>query len=65
IKKSGKVLLSGGVFQNRLLLKHLVSLLKKEGYEPILHTKVPPNDGGISLGQAYFAGRKGCASVFR
>ncbi len=65
IKKSGKVLLSGGVFQNRLLLKHLVPLLKREGYEPILHTKVPPNDGGISLGQAYFAGRKGCASVFR
>lgn len=63
IKKGGKVLLSGGVFQNRLLLRHLIPELKKEGYEPILHRKVPPNDGGISLGQAYFAGRRGCVLV--
>lgn len=50
-----EVVLSGGVFQNVLFLTELSSLLKKHGL--LVHTNilVPPNDGGISLGQAYAA----------
>lgn len=49
------VALSGGVFQNRLLMQQLVSLLRKSGLKVFYNTKVPPNDGGISLGQALVA----------
>jgi hydrogenase maturation protein HypF len=51
----GKVALSGGVFQNRLLLRMTVAALKKAGFEVLTHEKVPTNDGGISLGQAVIA----------
>ena len=50
-----KVALSGGVFQNRLLLKLATSALQKEGFSVIIHRLVPCNDGGISLGQAVIA----------
>lgn len=50
-----RVALSGGVFQNRLLLKLATSLLRKEGFNVITHHLVPCNDGGISLGQAVIA----------
>ena len=43
--------LSGGVFQNRLLVELTVPLLETAGFEVLLHSQVPPNDGGISLGQ--------------
>ena len=46
------VVLSGGVFQNRLLVSILVPELEKLGLTVRLHRRVPPNDGGISLGQA-------------
>jgi hydrogenase maturation protein HypF len=49
---TGKVALSGGVFQNRLLLEKTVTLLDSEGFEVLIHRQVPCNDGGISLGQA-------------
>ncbi|MBC7188873.1 carbamoyltransferase HypF, partial [Candidatus Aerophobetes bacterium] len=49
------VALSGGVFQNMLLLKKTSFLLEKAGFEVLLHSLVPPNDGGISLGQAVVA----------
>ncbi len=52
IKRVG---LSGGVFQNRLLLKLAVATLKREGFEVLTHRLVPANDGGISLGQAVVA----------
>ncbi len=50
-----KVCLSGGSFQNVTLLSHAVPLLRKEGFEVFLHSRVPANDGGISLGQAVIA----------
>jgi hydrogenase maturation protein HypF len=45
------VALSGGVFQNRLLLEQLVSRLEKMTFRVYVNRRVPPNDGGISLGQ--------------
>ncbi len=47
-----QVCLSGGTFQNHTLLQSSVGLLRKSGFEVFLHSRVPPNDGGISLGQA-------------
>ncbi|MBX5483013.1 MAG: carbamoyltransferase HypF [Myxococcaceae bacterium] len=51
----GVVALSGGCFQNRLLTGLCATALEREGFEVLLHRKVPPNDGGISLGQAAVA----------
>ncbi|RMF09046.1 MAG: carbamoyltransferase HypF, partial [Candidatus Neomarinimicrobiota bacterium] len=48
--------LSGGVFQNQVLLEALVGALQAAGYEVLTHRQVPCNDGGISLGQVW-AGR--------
>jgi len=53
-----KVALSGGVMQNLLLLKLSCALLKKNGFQPLHHVRVPANDGGISLGQAALAAMK-------
>lgn len=50
-----KVALSGGVFQNLLLLHLCEELLRKEGFTCLTHSLVPPNDGGIALGQAFAA----------
>ncbi|MEV7013748.1 carbamoyltransferase HypF [Streptosporangium sp. NPDC051022] len=52
------VALSGGVFQNVLLLERAVTLLTERGFQVLLHRRVPPNDGGISLGQAAVAGAR-------
>jgi hydrogenase maturation protein HypF len=56
-KTSGikKVALSGGVFQNRLLLRLTAAALEEAGFEVLTHSKVPTNDGGVSLGQAVIA----------
>ncbi|MFI7057891.1 carbamoyltransferase HypF [Streptosporangium canum] len=51
----GTVALSGGVFQNRLLLDRLVQALRLRDFRVLTHHRVPPNDGGISLGQAAVA----------
>ena len=50
-----QVALSGGVFQNRLLLRKTVKLLESSGFQVFTHRQVPCNDGGISLGQAVIA----------
>ncbi|MEW9530513.1 carbamoyltransferase HypF [Microbispora sp. NPDC049125] len=49
------VALSGGVFQNMLLLERAATLLEERGFRVLLHHRVPPNDGGVSLGQAAVA----------
>jgi hydrogenase maturation protein HypF len=50
-----KICLSGGTFQNMLLLRLAVAALRRDGFEVYLHAQVPPNDGGIALGQAVIA----------
>lgn len=50
-----RVALSGGCFQNKLLLEELVQLLESDGLSCLLHAKVPTNDGGLALGQAAIA----------
>lgn len=47
------VALSGGVFQNSIIFDGAVSVLKRSGFNVFFNTKVPVNDGGISLGQAF------------
>ncbi len=50
-----QVVLSGGVWQNTFLLALTVGLLQEAGFEIYLHRQVPPNDGGLALGQAVSA----------
>jgi hydrogenase maturation protein HypF len=51
-----QIALSGGVFQNRFLTEKAVRLLKANRFQVITHSLVPPNDGGLALGQAVIAG---------
>jgi hydrogenase maturation protein HypF len=51
----GTVALSGGVFQNTLLLHEAAARLEARGFTVLVHSRVPCNDGGISLGQAVVA----------
>jgi hydrogenase maturation protein HypF len=50
-----RVVLSGGVFQNVLLLSQVTGRLREKGFEVYTHHLIPANDGGISLGQAVIA----------
>jgi hydrogenase maturation protein HypF len=50
-----RVVLSGGCFQNARLTEVAVAALRARGFEPIWHRRVPPNDGGIALGQVTWA----------
>jgi hydrogenase maturation protein HypF len=50
-----RVCLSGGAFQNMVLLERTVASLRACGFAVFLHAAVPPNDGGIALGQAVIA----------
>jgi hydrogenase maturation protein HypF len=54
-----RIIFSGGVFQNRLLSEMLYTALTAKGLNVFTHRLVPPNDGGIALGQAAIAGRRG------
>ncbi|MBP8294141.1 MAG: carbamoyltransferase HypF, partial [Caldilineaceae bacterium] len=51
------VALSGGCFQNRRLTEQAAARLRQAGFQVLLHRQVPPNDGGISLGQVAVAAR--------
>ena len=46
-----KVVLSGGCFQNRYLAERVIEALRTEGFRPYWHQRLPPNDGGICVGQ--------------
>ena len=52
---SPRVALTGGCFQNRLLTERTAAALRRDRFEVLLHREVPPNDGGIALGQAAVA----------
>ena len=52
-----RVVLSGGVFQNKMLTERVYDLLASNGFQVFTHRLVPPNDGGLALGQAVIAGR--------
>jgi hydrogenase maturation protein HypF len=54
-KRAGekRVVLSGGCFQNKFLAERTIGRLIEEGFEPFWHRRIPPNDGGISVGQIY------------
>jgi len=52
------VALSGGVFQNLLVTERATARLEARGFRVLLHSRVPCNDGGISLGQAVVAGAR-------
>ncbi len=54
-RKLNRVVLSGGVFQNLFLLERTCEMLTTKGFQVITHSRVPTNDGGISLGQAAVA----------
>ncbi len=54
-----QIVLSGGVFQNRYLTERAAVVLESIGYVVHTHQRVPPNDGGIALGQAVMAGVSG------
>ena len=51
------IALSGGVFQNRLLVRLTKSSLEEKGFKVLIHSLIPPNDGGIALGQAAYKWR--------
>jgi hydrogenase maturation protein HypF len=53
-----RVVLTGGCFQNRYLTERTVRRLETEGLRPYWHQRVPPNDGGIALGQVFAAIRE-------
>jgi len=54
-----RVVLSGGCFQNRYLTQRTVTRLREEKFQPYWHQRVPPNDGGIALGQVVAVRRQG------
>ena len=53
-----EVALSGGVFQNGTLLAEVFTILEKNDFTVYVHRQVPPNDGGLALGQAVIAGER-------
>jgi len=56
--KQTRVVLTGGCFQNKYLTERSVTLLAEDGIRPYWHQRIPPNDGGIALGQIYAFARQ-------
>ena len=52
---TAKVVLTGGTFQNKILMEETLARLRAEGFDPYYNVSVSPNDGGIALGQSYIA----------
>jgi hydrogenase maturation protein HypF len=52
-----QIALTGGCFQNRYLTERTVRRLVESGFKPYWHQRIPPNDGGIAVGQVVAAGR--------
>lgn len=52
---ANQVVLTGGVFQNKILMEYTLSLLREKGFDVYYNISVGPNDGGVSLGQTYIA----------
>jgi hydrogenase maturation protein HypF len=50
-----KIALSGGCFQNKYLSERVIALAQRAGLRPYWHQNIPPNDGGIALGQLVYA----------
>ena len=57
--KVSQVALTGGTFQNKILMEDVLEKLRANGFTPYYNISVSPNDGGIALGQAYVAAHKG------
>ena len=53
-----RVVITGGCFQNKYLTERSIIRLREEGFRPYWHQRVPPNDGGIALGQIIAASRE-------
>jgi hydrogenase maturation protein HypF len=52
-----RIILTGGCFQNRYLIERAIARLQAAGFKPYWPHRVPPNDGGIALGQVVAASR--------
>jgi len=57
------VVLTGGCFQNRYLVEKSIDRLREAGFKPYWHQRVPPNDGGIALGQVIAAAARGATTA--
>ena len=65
VEKTGFVcvVLSGGVFCNAIVTKRLGELLSEQGLHVLRHRVVPPNDGGLALGQAAVASARAASGM--
>ncbi len=55
-----KVCLTGGTFQNKILMEGVLEKLRAAGFEPYYNISVSPNDGGVALGQAFVVMHSDC-----
>ena len=55
-----KVCLTGGTFQNKILMEGILEKLRTAGFEPYYNISVSPNDGGVALGQAFVVMHSDC-----